>query len=113
MYTGIKIFFLVFAFLAANDLCGQSTLLADTSLMHQSIPIDKLSDRAISKLDKKYGNLEGAVDKQSIKMLNRMEKQELRLQKKLMLKDSVAAKQLFADAGSRYEALKTKLRSPV
>lgn len=110
---GRKIFILAIAFLMASNLYSQMILPADTLAIRQPVSINQLSDRSLARLDTKYGQLEKTVDKQSIKLLNRMEKQEMRLQKKLQLKDSLAAKQLFADSRTRYEALKATLQSPV
>jgi len=108
-----KLFLLAMAFLAATNLYSRTIFPGDTSVVGQSISVDRLNQKALNKLDEKYSRMERAVDKQSMKLLNRMEKQEMRLQKKLQLKDSIAAKELFAGTRARYEALKTKLQSPV
>jgi len=108
-----KLFLLAITFIAATNLYSRTVFPGDTSVVGQSISIDRLNQKALKKLDEKYGSMEKAVDRQSMKLLNRMEKQEMRLQKKLQLKDSLAAKELFAGTRARYEALKAKLQSPV
>src|SRR6266700_2200691 len=72
----------------------------------------ELNDKTIKRLNARYSQLTNDIDRQSVQLLNRLEKQETRLQQKMMTKDSVTARQLFAEAGTRYEALKARLQLP-
>jgi hypothetical protein len=110
----VRIFFTLFiVMIAVDSLYSEPIQSADTSATGQSPLVDKLSDKTLKGLDKKYSSLQQSVDQQSMKLLNRMKKQEIRLGKEMQQKDSIKAKQLFSDATLRYEELKTKLSSPV
>ena len=89
-------------------LYAQDSLIATPS-MHASPTIDK----AFQKLGKKYDDLGKSVNAGSMKILSKMENTENLLQKKIALKDSLGASQLFADAKARYKTLKDELQSPV
>ena len=61
-------------------------------------------------INKKVLSLQRRLEEKSIKTLQRLQKQEGKLQKKLALKDSIAAKNLFTENG--YQKLATELQHP-
>ena len=68
------------------------------------------SDALYQSINKKVLTLQRDVEEKSVKALRRLQKQEAKLQKKLALKDSVAAKKLFAQ--TKYQQLTDKLQHP-
>lgn len=62
--------------------------------------IRTLNGKALSCLSRKYEKLDGSLEKQSQKMLARLQRKEGKLRKKLAAKDSLTARQLF-DGGGR------------
>src|SRR5687767_10953869 len=77
-----------------------------------------LTDKAVSfptqflnKVNKKASTIEQRIINTSERALKQLSKQEKRLQKKLHKKDSLLAKQLFADAQTAYQSLQTQLKS--
>jgi hypothetical protein len=67
-----------------------------------------LPDKFFNRVSAKSRNLERGLERQMEKYLARLTKKEKNMQKKLWKKDTVAAKKLFGDASTRYEALKNK-----
>ncbi|HMI62352.1 MAG TPA: hypothetical protein VK518_15645, partial [Puia sp.] len=100
----------VFTLTAINGY-SRNLMMVDTAGL-QSISIEQLDEKGLKKMDEKYSDLTKSLDEKSMKFLDQMEKKELRMRDRLMLKDSMAAKKLFADAQSKYEALRSKLQSP-
>jgi hypothetical protein len=110
---GKHLYLLGYLFLMVINGFGHPILQKDTTIDQPSMSFDQLDNKALHKLDKKYSNLGKEIDGQSIQLLNRMEKQEMRLQNQLILKDSMAAKKVFGDAKATYEKWKNKLQTPV
>ena len=78
--------------------------------------VDSLSDKAIalpgrllSRLQARTANLDRQLTRQTEKYLQRMARQEARLQKQLSGVDSAAAQRLFAGSADRYAALAHKM----
>lgn len=69
-------------------------------------------DQAISSIYKKYNALNERMDRQLAKTLSRFAKQERKLQKKLLAKDSAAAA-LFATSQQQYQHLQQQLQNPL
>jgi hypothetical protein len=109
----LKIGTFMLAVFFTNALYSRTPPAADTSGILLTANNIQLSDKAIGKLQGKYIKLEGKIDKQALRLLDRVQKQERRLQKMMHLKDSMAAKQLFGNAEKKYQALRDKLRMPV
>ena len=63
-------------------------------------------DKLFSALDKKTILIEQKLDKHTHKYLSRIEKQELKLQKKIWKKDSLLAKEMFDGISEKYNHLK-------
>lgn len=66
--------------------------------------------KLVEAVHKKVQTLQQNVEKNTLKTLHRLQKQELKLQKKLALKDSVAAKALFAE--NKYQQYAQQLQHP-
>ncbi len=69
-------------------------------------------DKAFGVLHKKVNRFEEGVLNTSQKYLNKMQRSEEKMKRKLMKKDSVKAQELFGDIESRYENLKAELVNP-
>jgi len=108
----LKIYAIILAVLFANTVYSR-TGYSDSTVSIQAANNFQLSDKVIIKLQGKYSGLEGEIDKRTQKLLNRMQKQERRLQKLVQSKDSMAAKQLFSTAETKYQAFQNKLKQPV
>lgn len=63
----------------------------------------------LNSLTNKFSKLDKKIADKTQKTLNRLQKQEKKLYKKLYKKDSIAAKQLFANSEQRYAELQSKL----
>lgn len=70
-----------------------------------------LSNKYLHKVDNKISALNKGIEKKTLKMLEHLEKQEKRIQKKLAKKDSVAAQLL--DVKDRYTSLKEQIKKPL
>lgn len=75
--------------------------------------LSSISEKGLHAIDKKYGDIANTVDKQTLKLLTRMQQREAKLQKKLNGIDSVKAQQLFANSQSKYQELQAKLKAPL
>jgi len=72
---------------------------------------DKLGKRYINKLSAQSTSMTANIDKQTVKYLSKLEKQEARLQKKLAKLDSNAAKKIFVDAKQQYQHMQEKIKN--
>lgn len=72
-----------------------------------------ISDRALHIMDNKYSLLDKIIQRQSERMLRRMQKKEEGLQKKLQSTDSMKAKALFTGTQTKYQQLLSELKSPI
>lgn len=87
------------------------------ALYAQDIPLqsdpapttDSVDTKALSRLDNRCDGLAKDITNQSEKTLDEMEKRELRLKDKFMLKDTMVAKKLFGDIQTQYRQLSSKL----
>lgn len=68
-----------------------------------------LPEKFLNDVNSKAAGLESELVKQSDRAINYLAKQESRLQKKMALKDSVLAKQLFQETQSKYQSITTQL----
>jgi hypothetical protein len=95
---------------------GQKTetvLPVDTAAKSVMQSIENIPSRSLDFIDKKYSKLSGDVQKQSEKLLKRMQDKEAKLQKKLEGIDSLKAKELFETSKAKYEVLQNKIVSPI
>ncbi len=75
--------------------------------------IDKiisLPDKVFAKVDKQAASFEEKLTVQTKKYLNRLERQEQKLKRKLWETDSVKAKEIFGDIKGRYDALRNSMK---
>lgn len=72
-----------------------------------------VSDKALHFVDTKYNKLTTAIDKQTLRLVERMQRKEAKLQRKLQGIDSTKAKELFTGTQDKYNQLQTKLQSSV
>jgi hypothetical protein len=70
-----------------------------------------LSEKTIASIDRKINSINERVEKKTLKTLGQLQKQENKLRKKLAVKDSFAAKALFAE--SKYQEFTEKLKDPL
>jgi hypothetical protein len=101
----------LFASIAAY--CNHSYAYGDTTIANPATQVSQLDAKTVGKLDKQYSTMTKDLNDQSAKVLDAMEKRELKLKDELMLKDTMEAKKLFANVQSKYDQLRTKLQSPV
>lgn len=66
-----------------------------------------MPDKVFAQIDKKATDIDQKLARQTERYLSRLDKQEERLRKKVMKKDSLLAMQLFGDVNKRYAKLKT------
>ncbi len=71
--------------------------------------ITSFPSRFLEKLDTRASSLEQKIISKTEKTLAKLQRQEKRLYKKLLKKDSVAAQQLFANSQAKYEELRNGL----
>jgi len=77
--------------------------------------LSKVNSRKLSALvERKADDLEGKLISKSERTLNRLQKQEKKIYKKMLSgKDSLMAEAALADISSKYESIRTKIKSPV
>jgi len=80
--------------------------------MAQADSVFNFPDKAISSIDRKYSALNNRMDRQLAKSLRRFEKQEKKLQRKIVPKDSTATA-LFAGTQQQYDKLRQQLKNPL
>jgi predicted metal-dependent hydrolase len=98
--------------LALLLLCNSTLIsLAQSEPEQQVIPNPKITEKYIAVVTKKSDKISADIDKQTEKYLNRLQKQEEKLQKKLAKIDSLAAHNVFADAGAKYQELQNGIKS--
>ncbi len=107
MPTPLRI--LLFAILSPIASLAQESK-ADTS---SSFVPGNISDKALRFINTKYTDVTNAVDKQTLKLVEHMQRKEAKLQAKMQGIDSVKAQQLFAGTQAKYQQLQAKLQSPV
>ena len=73
--------------------------------------INNLSEHALNVLNNRYAALNKLVERQTEKMLRRMQKKELALQQQLQGRDSLKARALFAQTQADYQRLLAKLQA--
>jgi len=89
-------------------------LYACIQVQAQDTSISRLQQLPVKYLDQvssKAASLENKLDKQSEKALAQLQKQEEKLKHKLLKVDSIAAKNIFADADAKYKELQQRLQN--
>jgi hypothetical protein len=106
--TTHRLFFLICTLMAINNINAQ---LPDSLLSVQHI--ESLSSKEISRLEKAYENMNNAFDKQTIRYIKKLQKQEDKIRKKLAKVNPQAAKELFENSTSQYEQYKNTITNKV
>ena len=89
-------------------LAGAAFAQADTG--YSRVIAADIDSKTISGLQKKYSDLQSKVDKQSARLLSRMQAREDKLKRKLQRSDSTKAQEVFTgDVQQRYTDLQTRL----
>lgn len=128
MYIKLKIFVLAAFFTSCSLFCFCQQSLDSTTLQLTATPT-KITDSISKKIDnlgaaifqniqpkyvdrvnKKVSKLQRAIEQKTLRTLQRLQKQEKKLLKKLALKDSVASKALFAQ--NKYQHFADKIKKP-
>ena len=78
----------------------------DSSILKAQSSISVLPNKWLAKLKSKYNGINKSMEKENAKMLKRMNKQEVAIQKKLATKDSTAAKAEYANFQKKYARIK-------
>jgi hypothetical protein len=86
------------------------TVIAQDSTVHSSGA--QIPTKYFETVSKKADDLQHNLDKKTQKVLARMQKAEAKLKRKLVKIDSLAANNIFSDAGSKYKQLEEKLKIP-
>jgi len=76
-----------------------------------SIETPKIPEKYFDAVSKKANTLQQNLDEKSQKVLDRMQKQEAKLQKKLAKIDSLATHNIFSNSAEKYNQLKEKLKN--
>jgi myosin heavy subunit len=87
-----------------------SPAMSYTQSVDSTFDIEKLSRKSFGRIDKNIQSLNDNIEKKTLKMLSRLQKQEGKLNMKLALKDSSAAKQLFAS--TKYQEFADHIKDP-
>jgi hypothetical protein len=74
--------------------------------------LKKLNNASFKKIENTVAKLESSIEKNTLKLLNRLQKQEAKLQKKLALNDSSAAANLFSSSAQQYKKLADQIKDP-
>ncbi len=84
----------------------------DSSARQALAAVNKLPVKSVDALNGQYQKLETRLSKSTGKTLRKMQQLEDKLRQKMAKTDSLAAQQLFANAGKKYETLLGKLKQP-
>jgi hypothetical protein len=71
-----------------------------------------INSNTLLAIQHQYTGLEENIQRHSNRLLARLQKQELKLQRKLNRKDSLLAKNIFAQSQQQYQSLQAKLSAP-
>lgn len=107
---------LVYILVWSVVLCPIVSIAQSTSINTAStnqLSSDAVSEKSFNFIQKKYPGLANTVDKQTIKLLECMERRENKLRDKLASKDSSKAKELFDGTNAKYRQLQATLQNPV
>ncbi|MEI9806779.1 MAG: hypothetical protein WDO16_02235 [Bacteroidota bacterium] len=86
-----------------------ATTIVFSAFAQDSSAVTQISSAYITAVSSKADQLEQKLDKKSAKAVQRLQKQEARMKRKLAGLDSLKAKQVFGDADEKYKALQERL----
>jgi|SRR6185312_2343583 len=75
------------------------------------ISVSQLPDRLFNKINRGASRMDDRISRQTAKYLNRLIKEEKKLEKKLSQKDSAAAKNIFTRYLEKYSGFKSRIES--
>ncbi len=84
----------------------------DTSNQRYPTLLNNIDTKVLGSIQKKYASLERKLTAHSEKTLQRFQKKENKIRKKMAAKDSATNKQLAENTGSVYDGLLQKIHSP-
>ena len=84
----------------------------DSSMQKRISNFENIPANLVNKIERKYGSIESGITKTELKVLNRLQKKELQLQKKLTKVDSISAKNIFGGVEAKYNSLLQKVQKP-
>lgn len=90
-------------------LLSMQRTVAQLTSTESSVFSPAMASKFLNGIGSKFNSLQQNITQKTEQMLDRMEKQEAKLYKKLQKKDSVAAKKLFAQNAAKYQQLRDKL----
>ena len=97
-------------FLVACIMWSMSSIAQTDTTATKAFSITDISSKAITGLQKQYGNLQEKLARRSAKLLSRMQVKENKLHRKLQSTDSTKAKEVFTnDVQQQYSVLENKL----
>lgn len=73
----------------------------------------QVSDKTLDKLSQSYATLDKSITQHSSEIIDKFQKQELKLKNMLQKKDSSKAKQMFSSSEATFQTLKLKLQQPL
>ncbi|MBS1563605.1 MAG: hypothetical protein JST39_04415 [Bacteroidetes bacterium] len=93
--------------------CSNITRAQDTpaSGLQDTARLNKLTSGYIAAVGSKSGVVSRDIDKQTTRYLDKLQKQEAKLQKKVAKVDSLAAHNIFANSASKYQELQDDLKN--
>jgi hypothetical protein len=94
------------------SLAIQSAAQSDSSQKTIIESFSNISDKTLRAINNKYSLLDKLVERQTEKMIERMQKKEAGLQKDMQGKDSLKARQLFLNIQAKYQKLLVLIQSP-
>lgn len=85
---------------------------ASSQMGYDTITATKVSPQYLEEIKRKATILQKDFDKKTQRVLIRMQKQEVNLQKKLAKIDSIAANNIFSNTAEKYNQIQEKLKNP-
>jgi hypothetical protein len=87
-----------------------ASLITSAQSIDSSFNPEKFTRKSFQKLDRNVQSLTGNIEKKTLKMLSRLQRQEGKLAKKLAVKDSLASTQLFSS--NKYQEFADQIKDP-
>jgi len=97
--------------IAVSFLTFSVSLTLISSSIYSQNSTNKISSKYFETVSKKTNSLQEKLDKKSQKVLDRFQKQEAKIKRKLIKIDSLAANNVFANTQEKYKQLEEKLKS--
>jgi hypothetical protein len=95
-----------------SSLSSRCLAQSDSSQKNIIESFTNFSDKALNAINNKYSLLDRLIERQTEKMIQRMQKKEAYLEKEMLGKDSLKAKQVFFNIQAKYQKLVLLIQSP-